>query len=165
MSIEICGDLVVPDELDAVRLLVEQSGETQPAGGYIDLLDPARDPEDPCPAIVHHLPVHFDLVEGRRDMLVSAQGLLDGLVRLTSHAKADFPSSGPSPVTLVLSRACVGVSCSMGQTCLQGQCELIPYGDSAACPEPAPRVSDEERCPPDEEENGDEDEDDAGEND
>lgn len=159
LAIEICSDLVVPEDLDAVRLLATHSGDEESLGGFLDLLDPDRRDDDPCPKIVHHFPVDFMLVEGRGDMLLTAEGLAEGVVKVTGHGRASFPDQGGERVVLSLERACIGVTCARGQTCQGGVCDPIPWGDASVCPEPAPPVPMEERCPePEEEEEADEEE-------
>lgn len=147
LAIEICGDLLLPDHIDSVRLVTRDESGGELTAGYRDLLDPEREADDPCPAVVHHLPIFFDLVEGGGEMLVMAEGLSEGVVRITSHAKAEFPVRGGVPVTLVLDARCLGVSCALGQTCRAGRCELVPRENAAICPDPAPERSEAERCP------------------
>jgi hypothetical protein len=57
---------------------------------------------------------------------IRAQGLSRGVVRVTAEARP------ASTIRLGLSRACLGVRCPLGQTCLAGLCETVPVG--GRCP-------------------------------
>ncbi len=57
---------------------------------------------------------------------IRAQGLQNGVVRVTTEVR---PGSG---ALLGLSRACLGVRCEVGQTCIGGQCDSVPLNGS--CP-------------------------------
>ena len=60
--------------------------------------------------------------KGTGNVWVKAQGLSDGVVVVTAEVR-------PSPNAVVrLSRACLNVTCALGQTCIDGECELVPSG-------------------------------------
>ncbi len=181
ITVRICGDLVVPDEVDAIRLTVldpdrnqvwtsldelatpeldaarfdfalgeaglvpgpvgdggadggvdggdaevEQPPDAAVAdggpgdggvgdGGVVDL-DGGADagPSGPRISLVEQVPAT------RGDIWLQVLALKDGLGQVTAEVRPG------SEARIALSRACVGVQCDPGLTCLNGQCVQVP---------------------------------------
>jgi hypothetical protein len=73
-------------------------------------------PEGPSVSLARTVPI------GRGNTWVRAQGIKDGIVVIVSEVRP-----GPS-ATLGLNRVCRQVSCAVGQTCIDGECALVPAG-------------------------------------
>ncbi len=178
----ICGDLVVPDEVDAIRLTVLDpdrkqvwtsldelavptvdaarfdfafgeagvtvgdggvdggdagdaaldaadedpepdaepsdggAGDGGPFDGEVPLGDGGADagPEGPGISLVEHVP------SARGRIWIQVQGLKDGVGVVTAEVRPG------KEARVALTRACVGVQCMAGLTCLDGQCVQVP---------------------------------------
>jgi len=175
ITVRICGDLVVPDDVDAVRLTIldpdrnqlwtsldelatpeldaarfdfalGEAGLRPPTlgdgsvdGGDVGILDaspvvdagvgdatvsdggvddldagPQGPPSGPQVSLVEQVPAF------RGDIWLQVQALKDGIGQVTAEVR-------PGAVArIALSRACVGVTCMAGLTCLNGQCVQVP---------------------------------------
>lgn len=140
IRVQICGELVVPTEIDAVRIstLDEDRAEVT---AVLDELTPAvrgddlgvadaglaldagvvDGAEDPVGAA---LDVEAALPAGRGLGWVVVQGLRDGVEVIRAEARGRKGAR----VTIAFSRACVGVRCPLGRTCAAGACELALEG-------------------------------------
>ena len=185
LTVRICGDLSVPDEVDAIRLTVLDPDRNQvwtsldelvtpeldaarfdfalgeagllppapgdggadggdatldqgvadaapdggvgdgglDAGGGADL-DAGVDagPTGPAISLVEYVPAV------RGEIWLQVQALKNGIGQVTAEVR-------PGTVArIALSRACVGVTCNAGLTCLDGQCVQVP--PAMECPAP-----------------------------
>lgn len=113
--VRVCGDLIVPGDLVAVRVTVLDEALAERGGGVVEL-DGASPRQLPVEvAVPHHV--------GRR--VVRAQAIGEGGVEV---ARADVLADGAAGerVTLNLVADCLGQLCPLGQTCLAGACTVTP---------------------------------------
>ena len=113
--VKVCGDLVVPRDLVAVRVTVLDLALTERAAGVSDLAS-------------SQLPVVVSVPVVPGDRVIRAQALdVDG----AEVARAEvLVSSGAGSIVLNLAQACLGQDCALGQTCVDGACVVTP--DAAA---------------------------------
>lgn len=107
------SDLLVPDELDAVRIVVE-SGRMPPVEVEADL----RYPDE------LHLPLTYSLVpenDGVGEFTVVVTGLHAGADVVSRTATVTFVSGESLILRMDLRRICVGVACAP-DTCVEGEC-------------------------------------------
>ena len=124
LRVEICGDIDVPRKVDALRIsLLDEERETRRAG-IIDLLH--------CPGgRVDRLPLTTSLqpIEGTAWIVV--QGLREGTVVSRRERRTQLQPDSSKKVRVALTKNCMGVlGCPLGQTCVQGKCELTPRDES-----------------------------------
>ncbi len=120
IDFEVCGDLVVPDDIDALRFLVLDNDMEEISAGVRDLTgDHAA-----------NLPVSSSLPSGSGSGWTRVQGLRAGVaVIVFSRRIGDL--EGTSAVDMVLTLDCLGQDCALGQTCVSGTCILAPVGNEA----------------------------------
>jgi len=130
-TVRVCGDLVVPAELVALRVTVLSVGDgglRERTGGALVLYE-----EDDVAGEEQQLPVAVAVaaVGGTRVFRAQAIGR-DG----TEVGRGEVLVSG-SPggaVVVNLSRACLGFVCPLGQTCEASACIVTPAaGASGGC--------------------------------
>ncbi|MBA2665286.1 MAG: hypothetical protein H0U74_23560 [Bradymonadaceae bacterium] len=144
VQISVCSDMSVPGELDAIRVTVLDEARVQQRTGILELLE--------CPAErVKTLPqaVHFDPVAG--DVWIVVSGFLDGIERVRFERRADMANAPDGEITTILRRACLGFSCPLGQTCVNGRCDQVPREVSSGlcAPGAPPQQADVGREPAD----------------
>jgi hypothetical protein len=126
-TVRVCGDLVVPDELVALRVTVWSVGDgvlTERTGGAVVLSEEG--------AKTRQLPVEVAVraVSGERVFRAQALGA-DG----TEVGRGEVLVSGsPSEAVVVnVTRACLGFVCPLGQTCEDAACVITPAAGTRAC--------------------------------
>ncbi len=128
MSVRVCGDLLVPNDLDAVRVTAFDASGEAVVVGVLPLLA--------CPeAGLTHLPVTRILGSLDGEHLIQVQALEDEveIARVEVRARLD----GTTEIPVVLDKRCIGIDCPLGQTCIGGPdggpvaCEVIPFADEA----------------------------------
>jgi hypothetical protein len=163
IEIEVCGNLDVPEQIDAIRLSVLDDALTEVESGVIELL-PREHPvldagngrslvldtprhkgaDDGGPDVdggtgeetveILTLPVTASLPAPAGSGYVRAQGLLDGVeVARFDRRIPDFEEI--ERAELVLRKNCYGtLTCRKGQTCVSERCVLAPApSDSPGC--------------------------------
>lgn len=131
-TVEICGDLEVPGQLDAIRLTVRDDRALVVSDGVIELLQ--------CPEgeILARLPVSRSFT-GAGVFSIEAQGLKRGVVVIDARDTLDTGATRKG--LLLLAQACLGVECPDGQGCgALGDCVALPIragADSCAAAHPA----------------------------
>jgi hypothetical protein len=120
--VELCGDLSVPDDIESVRVVIYDEDRTPLRQGVRELWT--------CPGpTLHRLPqtFEFDPVEG--DVFIEVQGLKEGAPVMRSELRTSFAAGSNettnNKATVSLTKACMGVRCAAGETCVQGKCELV----------------------------------------
>lgn len=129
-TVRVCGDLVVPDDLVALRVTVSSVVEgalVERTGGAVVLDDPDDLSDD-----ARQLPIAVAVgaVTGLRNVRVQALDA-DG----AEVARGDVLVDGPADGALIvnLGHACLGFTCPLGQTCEDGSCTVTPAAGTRAC--------------------------------
>lgn len=126
VRVEVCGDVLVPSEVDSLRIsLADAKGVESYSGVYV--LASAED-GGACAPVPDALPQTFELRDGAGEMWLTVQGLRDEVEVTRVQARVEFPVRGTTDVTVALTADCLGMSCPFGQTCVQGQCEVAQFG-------------------------------------
>ncbi|MFT7621866.1 MAG: hypothetical protein ACI9WU_001031, partial [Myxococcota bacterium] len=95
-----------------------------------------------CPeAGLTHLPVHRQLGELVGEHRIIVQALEDEVEVARVEARAWFDGDANRQITLQLQRVCLGVPCPLGQTCIDGKCEVIPFAEESPMPCPVEQAS------------------------
>lgn len=127
LVVRVCSDLDVPTELDGVRVTaLDAKHEQQTFAGVVQLIN--------CEAgKVQGLPIEYDAVPGPAPFWIVVEGLSKGIVIVTVEARVSRPiDNGETLVVPVsLRRDCQRLLCPLGQTCLEGACQVTPFHDEA----------------------------------
>ena len=92
-------------------------GGISPDGGTVDGGPPDfMIPDGPTVGFERRVPI------GNGNGWIRAQGLKDGVVVVTNEVRPE------KNARIRLERQCRLVQCATGQTCLDGECELVPVG-------------------------------------
>jgi hypothetical protein len=131
-DVEVCGDVQIPRDVDAFRVVVLDSElERELASGAEDLVT--------CPGDVPvDLPrtTSFEAVDG--DVWIRLQGLRQGVV-VTSFDRRVRATEDDVEVVVGMTRACLGIMCPKGQTCYDGVCRAAEFtSDRAVCQSDVP---------------------------
>ena len=129
MTLEVCGELVAPLEVDALRVsLLDDTRETETFAGVYEL--GTCDIESSV-----QLPIEVNLPEQAGAVWIGVQGLADGVEVIRAEVRLEPPGLGTTVVPLNMVRDCLGVDCSTGQTCVEGECVVTPWhhDDPAIC--------------------------------
>lgn len=132
MTLEVCGELVAPLEVDALRVsLLDDTRLAETFAGVYELGTCDIDSSV-------QLPVEVDLPDQAGDVWIGVQGLSDGVVVTRVEVRLEPPTLDGPEVTVVpvnLTRDCLGVDCAVGQTCRDGVCVVTPWhhDDPATC--------------------------------
>lgn len=118
VAVRVCGDLVVPTDVDVLRVAALDDAGTELVAGVQTL-------EGPLP-VVHALGV----LRGERRIVV--QALAAGVERVRAEVRAQL--KGDDEIEVRVAKACVGVACPLGQTCVDGDCEVVPFASGENCP-------------------------------
>ena len=120
IDFEVCGDLTVPDDIDALRFLVLDDEMAEVSAGVRELVGET----------ISSLPVSSSLPSGSGGGWTRVQGLREGVTAIVfSRRIGDLDAT--SAVDMVLTYDCLGQECSLGQTCVSGTCILAPVGNEA----------------------------------
>lgn len=124
VEVELCGQVDVPAQLDAVRVVILDADRQEVRAGVRELVDCATKTIRPLSQrLSFSLPADDEL-------WFVAQGLRDG-VEVMRFERRYRRSAGESTVKLGLVASCLGLSCPLGQTCIDGLCEIAPWQDPA----------------------------------
>jgi hypothetical protein len=128
LFVEICGDLSVPTELDSLRVAILDEQRRSVRSGVRELL---QCPGDRISALPQS--VSFPLLEGEGWIVVT--GLRDEVEIIRFERRIHVEGQESNPIVAYLDRQCLGFQCPLGQTCLQGRCQLTPVATSRdQCP-------------------------------
>lgn len=121
LIVEVCGDVVVSDEVDAVRVIVYDDQRTEEvASGSKDLLS--------CPdGKVGSLPITLEIPEVPQDAWVVLEGLKDGVPIVTFERRLRGDDESEVEAIMGLTRDCIGLNCPLGQTCYGGECKVVEF--------------------------------------
>jgi hypothetical protein len=123
LTVEICGDVRVPQDIDAVRVAVLKSDRSPATGGVLTLLE--CEPSERVLA----LPQHMSLDPDTGDVWVVLEGLKNEIVVATYEQRIKLEEGDNPTITMGLTRDCLGfLSCALGQTCVDGECVIVEYG-------------------------------------
>lgn len=128
LQVELCGDVLIPQDVDSVRVSILDHERQEVRAGVQELVD--------CPNM-RALPItqriNFSAYDDT-ELWVVAQGLRQGveIMRFERRYRPNQEDQPDGPITLGLTRACLGVFCPLGQTCVQGRCELAPFTDPSS---------------------------------
>lgn len=120
MTVQLCGDAPVPQQVDAVRITLLDAQREVRRERVVELLQ--------CPeGTVRRLPhsVDFDPFDGEAWGVV--QGLKEGVEVLHYERRVTLTADEPASLSLALNDDCLGVTCPLGQTCIGGRCTRAPY--------------------------------------
>ncbi|MCB9785726.1 MAG: hypothetical protein H6744_03420, partial [Deltaproteobacteria bacterium] len=121
LSVQVCSDLAVPAELDAVRLvLFDGQREVERFARVFELVE--------CPAgRVRTLPQVVEVPSPGGTAWLRVEGLRDGVLMLSAEVRLIAGDGEDAPVPVSLVAACLGQVCPKGQTCLIDGCAAAPY--------------------------------------
>ena len=130
--VDVCGDVQIPQDIDAVRISILNSDRSDYRTGTLELIR--------CTSEDLALPQETELEAPFGDIWITAQGLQDGVEVLRSERRMKIEDSGPAQTAFMwMTRSCMRVDCSLGQTCIKGECEQAPFAaDEIACSGGAP---------------------------
>ncbi len=114
---QLCGDLAVPEDIESVRVVIYDQNRSPLREGVRELWT--------CPGpTLHELPqtLEFEPVAG--DVFVEVQGLKEGVPVVKSELRTTL-SADATEATVSLERSCMGARCAAGETCVDGECELV----------------------------------------
>jgi hypothetical protein len=117
LEFRVCGDLVVPDDIDGFRLLILDQDRHELHSGVRSLVE-----ED---SAVDQLPLSASLPNGSGPGWAKIQGLLAGVAVITFERQIG-KLEDTAVADMVLTADCVGQDCPLGQTCVAGTCILAP---------------------------------------
>lgn len=121
LTVEVCGDVRVPRQVDALRFEVLDADREVVEGRVLELLL--------CPAgDVRHLPVSADFPTRQGTTWVAVEALKEGQ-RVSRYERRLELDGGDEPrdVRLAVQETCLGViSCPDSETCAAGRCRPIP---------------------------------------
>jgi len=143
LSVTVCGDMMVPGDFDTVRISAWVGVEKEVVAGVIELLE--------CPgSLLTQLPLTHRMGAQSGERRVVAQALKDGVE--VGRVETRVQLSGDTDVVVLrLDAGCIGVSCPLGQTCLEGACRVTPFAseEPMVCGEVGerPSVGSIEDCP------------------
>lgn len=129
VTVQVCGNVSVPAEVDAVRVSLRDSSYEVVLDGVQEFIQ--------CPAgLVGGLPTSTAFSGQSGDRYIVAEALKDGIVRASVATRLQFPPDDDLTVTLRLTVDCLGKTCPLGQTCLDGDCKVVPYhmSEPQSCP-------------------------------
>jgi hypothetical protein len=113
----------VPRDIDSVRVVLADQQQNVLREGVRQLWT--------CPGpALRNLPQTIEFAPAEGDIFVTVQGLKDGVPVIQKVLRTTF-TAGDNTATVSLDRACKGVQCAAGETCVQGGCELIALAADA----------------------------------
>lgn len=127
VQVDVCGDVRVPAQIDALRVSVLDAERREIRAGLRELVE--------CPeSVVLELPQRFEFQPVDGEVWIVVQGLSDGVERLRFERRAQLSTDEVTTVQLGLTQDCLGISCPLGLTCIDGECEQAPFEtDEAIC--------------------------------
>lgn len=128
LAVRVCGDLVVPDDADAIRITTREASGAESLGGVVELLScPQGSLTPPEDVVITRLPVDYTIPGEEGERFVVAQAIKAGIEVARVETRVTAASAGVTEVTLQLARSCLGSTCPQGQTCLSGTCQITPF--------------------------------------
>lgn len=147
--IEVCGDVRVPQDVDAYRITIwDPNLETELLSGTRELVQ--------CPGVkVTDLPQVVELSAVSGESWVRVQGLKNGVPVSRFDRRVRVGDDEDADIIVSITRSCLGVTCPKGQTCFDGSCALADFSSSSEiCSGTTPTGPDvpdtTEYCPDDE---------------
>ncbi|MDX9720212.1 MAG: hypothetical protein RBU37_05670 [Myxococcota bacterium] len=123
VTVRLCGDLDVPLQVDSVRVSLLDGERKEKRAGIRNLLE--------CPAeLIRELPQSVELATFEGEAWVVATGLRDGVEVIRVERRVRLSSDESFELSVGLNKECIGVKCSLGQTCVEGRCALVPWGEA-----------------------------------
>lgn len=121
--VEVCGDVQIPTDIDALRVSIMSADRTEYRAGTLDLLN--------CGGVPLTLPHTIEIEAPVGDVWVAVTGLQSDLEVMRSERRLEVKDSGPAQEAfLSLTRSCMRVTCAVGQACIDGLCEQVPWPDT-----------------------------------
>lgn len=123
IRVEVCGDVAVPESVDAIRVTVLDEQRQEVRAGARELVV--------CPDdVLLELPqtVEFEPLQAPTAWVV-VQGLEDGVERIRFERQVSLDEVNVEIVRVGLRSECLGVTCPDGQTCVQGACQISPVAE------------------------------------
>ena len=133
LTVRVCGDYAVPDDLEAVRIELLNEDREMLHSAVRDLVVCPEDRIRPLPQELTFRDIDEEV------SLVKVMAISGGVAFARTERRVDAFGE----FTITLSRDCRGANCALGQACISGQCEWTPTGSDEECLEPsgAPEVS------------------------
>ena len=136
-----CGDVAIPERVDALRVTILDAQRDEIVAGVRELVLCPQDELRPLPQTFTFEPLDVP------DAWVVVQGLEGDVTRVRFERRVSLSSDRREVVRLGVTRACLGVMCPLGQTCVQGICERVGLGEpegmcgeADASPDPTPEM-------------------------
>lgn len=127
IDFRVCGNPVVPGDIDAVRMSVLDQDMHERHAAVLELVDTDTG------NVTDTLPLTASIPCGTGLGWARIEALLEGVeVIVFARRVGDLEAQGS--VNMRLSLACLGVTCPLGQTCMEnetgeGECQLAPSAD------------------------------------
>ncbi|HJK96512.1 MAG TPA: hypothetical protein RMF84_04785 [Polyangiaceae bacterium LLY-WYZ-14_1] len=132
ITVVVCGDLAVPDDLDAVRVELLDAELGRIRDGVFRLVPDEIDEGMDAPQ-AESLPVAPSLTRPTGRGWVRVVPLLDG-VAVGQFDREILSFDGVASVDAVLDSRCRRSFCPAGQTCIEGNCQVAPLAsDPPGC--------------------------------
>lgn len=131
--VRVCGDLLAPDELTAVRVVLVRAdgGRDELSAGVVELVSPDG-------LAIDQLPIVVSLSTASGTHVVRAQGIgANGAEIIRSEVLVGNDEDDAGDVVVNLAGDCIGMMCALGQTCVGGACTVIPEARGQRCDTPA----------------------------
>jgi hypothetical protein len=121
LSVEVCSDLRVPAELDAVRIvLFDAQRSAERYATVFELIE--------CPAgRLRGLPQVVRVPSPKAAAWLRVEGLRDGIAVISAETRLQEGDGESAPIPVSLEAPCRGQVCPLGQTCLTDACTAAPY--------------------------------------
>jgi len=132
-KVEVCGDVRVPLDVDAFRITIfDAQLDKELVSGTRELVS--------CPGVVTKgLPQSVELAAVSGESWVRVQGLKDGVTVSRFDRRVRVGEDEGADVRVSITRACLGIMCAKGQTCIKGDCVLADFSSPPEiCTGPTP---------------------------
>ncbi len=123
LSVEVCGNFEVPDEVDALRITLLDAERNQLRASVLPLLECPADRIRPLPQRT----TFRDVNPNTELVLIAA--LHDQVVIARTERRIEELGE----VRINLSTSCRGSQCTLGQACVGGTCVWTPTGSDVNC--------------------------------
>lgn len=121
LRVQVCSDLAVPTELDAVRVVVlDAQRKSERFASVFELIE--------CPAgRLRTLPQVLEIPSPKAAAWLRVEGLRDGIPVASAETRLLAGDGESEPVPVSLESTCRGLVCPLGQTCLVDACAPVPF--------------------------------------